>query len=313
MAEQRDAYDVVVVGGGAAGLSGALVLARARRSVVVIDGGSPRFAPADGIHGLVSQDGITPAEWLDRGRSDVRRYGGHVLNGVVEAVSGSAEFAVTLADYRTVFARRVLVATGVTDELPRIAGLAGRWGRDVLHCPYCHGWEARDRAVGVLASGPLSAYQASLMRQWSDDVTYFPHKEPGLSDEDAEVFAARGIRVVSGEVAEVRVTGDRLTGVRLADGTTVSRDVLVVSPRMVARADFLAGLGVHPVEHPAGIGQCLPSDATGRTEVPGIWVAGNVTDLAAQISAATAAGAAVASRINADLVDEETVRAVTPA
>ena len=313
MVEQRDAYDVVVIGGGAAGLSGALVLARARRSVVVIDSGAPRFAPAASIHGLVSQDGITPTEWLERSRSDVLRHGGRIVPGVVEAVSGGTAFAVTLADYRTVFARRVLVATGLIDELPDVPGLWQRWGRDVLHCPYCHGWEARDQAIGVLASGPLSVYQASLLRQWSDDVTYFPHRETALSDDDAELLAARGVRVVDGEVAALEVTDDRLAGVRLTDGTVVSRDVLVVSPQMVARASFLSGLGVHPVDHPAGIGQYLPSDATGRTEVPGIWVAGNVTDLTAQVSAATAAGAAAAAQINADLVDEDTDQAVLSA
>ncbi|ONI87831.1 thioredoxin reductase [Actinosynnema sp. ALI-1.44] len=306
MFEQRDGYDVVVVGGGAAGLSGALVLARSRRSVVVIDSGSPRFTPAANIHGLVSQDGITPAEWLERGRSDVLRHGGEVVHGTVEAVAGGTGFAVTLADYRTIFTRRLLVTTGLTDELPGIPGLWDRWGRDVLHCPYCHGWEVRDQAIGVLATGPLSVYQASLFRQWSDDVTFFSHATPSLSEEDTERFAARGIRVVDGAVESLDIVDDRLAGVRLADGTVVSRDALVVSPRMVARARFLAGVGLRLVEHPAGIGQYIPSDVTGRTDVPGIWVAGNVTDLTAQVATAAAAGAAAAAQINADLVEEET-------
>ncbi|ALG10340.1 NAD(P)/FAD-dependent oxidoreductase [Kibdelosporangium phytohabitans] len=306
MVEQQNSYDVVVIGGGAAGLSGALVLARARRSIVVIDSGSPRFTPAANIHGLLAQDGITPAEWLERGRSDVVRHGGRIAHGTVEAVTGGTEFAVTLADYRTIFARRLLVASGLTDELPDIPGLGERWGRDVLHCPYCHGWEVRDQAIGVLATGPLSAHQALLLRQWSDDVTFFSHGTPFLSEDDRERFAARGIRVVDGDVMSLEVVDDRLAGVRLADGAVVSREALVVSPRMVARARFLSGLGLHPVDHPAGAGQYIPSDSTGRTEVPGIWVAGNVTDLAAQVAGATAAGAVAAAQINADLVDEET-------
>jgi Thioredoxin reductase len=216
---------------------------------------------------------------------------------------------VALTDGRTVRMRRILVATGLVDELPDIPGLRARWGRDVLHCPYCHGWEVRDQAIGVLASGPMTVHQALLFRQWSDDVTLFSHTMPP-TDEEAEQLAARGIRVVAGEVASLEVVEDRLVGVRLGDGTVVSREALAVSPRMAARAGFLAALGLRPAEHPAGVGEYIPSDATGRTDVPGVWVAGNVTDLAAQVGAAASAGAAAAAQINADLVAEETRRSV---
>jgi thioredoxin reductase len=307
----RNGYDVVVVGGGAAGLSGALMLARARRSVVVIDAGAPRNAPAAGVHGLLALDGIRPAELLERGRADVRRYGGHVVSGEVDAaVREETGFAVTLADGRRVRARRLLVATGLVDELPDVPGLRARWGRDVVHCPYCHGWEVRDRAIGVLASGPMAVHQALLFRQWSGDVTFFSHTMPPPAGEAAEQLAARGIGVVDGEVASLEIAGDRLAGVRLSDGTLVGREVLAVSTRMVARAGFLATLGLRPAEHPGGVGEHITSDTTGRTEVPGVWVAGNVTDLAAQVGNAAAAGAAAAAQINADLVAEDTRRAV---
>ncbi|MEU4773718.1 NAD(P)/FAD-dependent oxidoreductase [Micromonospora sp. NPDC023644] len=304
-------YDVVVIGGGAAGLSGALTLARARRSVVVIDAGAPRNAPAEGVHGLLAREGIRPAELLDRGRAEVRGYGGRVVTGEVGAVDrDGGGFVVTLGDGRTVRARRLLVAAGLVDELPAVPGLRERWGRDVLHCPYCHGWEVRDRAIGILAGGPMSVHQALLFRQLSADVTYFCHTMPPLTDEQAEQLAARGIRVVHGEVASLEVVEDRLVGVRLGDGTVVGREALAVSSRMVARANFLAALGLRPVEHPAGVGEHVPADATGRTDVPGVWVAGNVTDPAAQVGAAAAAGVVVAAQINADLVAEETRLAV---
>ena len=162
-------YDVVVVGGGAAGLNGALMLARSRRSVVVIDAGQPRNAPADGVHGLLARDGMPPAELLERGRAEVRSYGGAVVAGTVTTIDRlPTGFTVGLADGRTVSARRLLVTTGVVDELPEIPGLRERWGRDVIHCPYCHGWEVRDRAIGVLASSPMVAHQALLFRQLSD-------------------------------------------------------------------------------------------------------------------------------------------------
>ena len=309
--ELRDGYDVVVAGGGAAGLSGALMLARARRTVLVVDAGAPRNAPAAGVHGLLARDGIRPAELLERGRAEVRGYGGHVIAGEAGAVVREGQaFAVTLADGRSVRARRLLVATGLADELPDIPGLRARWGRDVVHCPYCHGWEIRGQAIGVLASGPRSVHQALLFRQWSDDITFFCHAAAPPAGEEAEQLAARGIRVVTGAVASLEISGGRLAGVRLADGTVVSREALAVSPRAAVRAGFLAALGLRPAEHPSGAGEHIPADPAGRTAVPGVWAAGNITDPMAQVGTAAAEGATAAAMINADLVAEETQQAV---
>ncbi|WP_040833837.1 NAD(P)/FAD-dependent oxidoreductase [Nocardia brevicatena] len=312
MTEQlNDDYDVVVAGGGAAGLNGALMLARARRSVLVIDAGEPRNAPASGVHGLLAREGMPPAELLERGRAEVRGYGGRVEPGRITAVSrGAAGFTVTLADGRAVHARRLLVTTGLVDELPDIPGLRERWGRDALHCPYCHGWEVRDRAIGVLSTGPMSMHQALLFRQLSEDVVFFTHTRPAPTEAEAERLAARGIRVVEGEIAGLDIVDDRLVGIRLGDGTTVAREAVAVGPRMVARAEFLDGIGLRAVEHPAGVGLHIPADATGRSEVPGVWVAGNVTDPSAQVGASAAAGAFAGAQINADLVEEETHQAV---
>jgi thioredoxin reductase len=206
--------------------------------------------------------------------------------------------------------RRLLVTTGLVDELPDVPGLRERWGRDVVHCPYCHGWEVRDRAIGVLATGPMSVHQALLFRQWSAAVTLFLHRAPAPDPEQADRLAARGIAVVGGEVAALEVAGDRLAGVRLADGTVIAREVVAVAPRMVARAGLLTSLGLRAVEHPSGAGEHVPADPTGRTDVPGVWVAGNVTDLTAQVGAAAAAAALAAAQINFDLVTEETEAAV---
>jgi thioredoxin reductase len=312
MSEQvRDAYDVVVIGGGAAGLNGALQLARSRRSVLVVDAGQQRNRPAAAVHGLLGHDGRPPAELLARGRGEVRGYGGEVVTGEVTAVGGKLDpgFTVTLGDGRVVLARRLLVTSGLVDNLPDIPGLRERWGRDVVHCPYCHGWEVRDQPIGVLAGGPLSVHQALLFRQLSDDVVYF-RRGTALDDAAATRLAARGIRVVDGEVSAVVITDDRVAGVRLADGTVVTRQALTVAARMTARAGFLADLGLKASEHPSGMGSYIPADPTGRTEVPGVWAAGNVTDLAAQVGAAAAAGALAGAVINADLVEEETGQAV---
>ncbi|MGB3442020.1 MAG: NAD(P)/FAD-dependent oxidoreductase [Actinophytocola sp.] len=286
------------------------MLARSRRSVVVVDAGQPRNAPAAGVHGLLGREGTPPAELLALGREEVVGYGGEITPGEVADVTRDGDrFAVTLTDGRTIIGRRLLVATGLVDELPDLPGLRERWGKDVVHCPYCHGWEVRDQAIGVLATGPMSMHQAQLFRQLSADVTVFSHTLPP-SAEQAEELAARGIRVVPGEVAGLEITDDRITGVRMADGTVVARTAVAVATRMVARAGFLAGLGLTPVAHPSGIGEHLPADQAGRTDVPGVWVAGNVTDLAAQVGTSAAAGAGAGAQINADLIAEETRLAV---
>ena len=310
MTNEVQRYDAVVIGGGPAGLNGALMLARSRRAVLVIDAGEPRNTPAEGVHGLLGHDGIPPADLLERGRAEVSRYGGKVVSGEVSSAGRDGEdFIVELADASSVRARRLLVTTGVIDELPDIPGLQQRWGRDVLHCPYCHGWEVRDKAIGVLASGPNSIHQALLFRQLSDDVIYFSHLMPP-DDTQAHQLLSRGIRVMEGEVASLEVINDELAGVRMRDGSVVDRDVLVVSTRMVAQASFLADLGLKPTEHPSGLGEHIKVDPTGLTDVPGVWAAGNVTDIAAQVGGSAAAGAWAGARINADLVEEETRLAV---
>ncbi|QBJ97210.1 NAD(P)/FAD-dependent oxidoreductase [Rhodococcus sp. ABRD24] len=304
-------YDVVVIGGGAAGLSGALMLARARRSVLVIDAGEPRNAPAAGVHGFLSRDGVAPAELTEVGRDEVLRYGGQVIRGEVARIDRDADgFTSALADGRTVHARRLLVATGLVDELPDLPGLRERWGRDVLHCPYCHGWEVNDQAVGVLSTGPMGVHQALMFRQWSDDVTLFQHTGPEPTEAEREQFAARNITVVTGAVDSLVTDGDRLAGVRLIDGTVVSRQALVVAPRFVPRIAAIASLGIETATDPLTGAQFIPADPSGQTAVPGVWVAGNVADFKAQVLGAAAAAAACAIAINNDLITEDTNRAV---
>ncbi|GAA4732746.1 NAD(P)/FAD-dependent oxidoreductase [Phytohabitans rumicis] len=307
-------YDVVVVGGGAAGLSGAVALARARRSVLVVDAGQPRNAPAGHVHNYLAREGTPPADLLAAGRAEVTGYGGTVVTGRVEAATKEdGGFAVTLDGGRTVRARRLLVATGLVDELPGVPGLAQRFGRDVLHCPYCHGWEVRDRRIGVLATGPLAAHQAELWRQWSPHMTLLGHDAAPPDAEAAERLAARGIAVVPGPVAGLTVVDDTLTGVRLASGETVELDAVVVAPRFTARSGVLESLGIKPVDVEMGghvVGSQVPADPTGATTVPGVWVAGNVADVRAQVVVSAAAGLGAGAAINADLVAEDTRIAV---
>jgi thioredoxin reductase len=310
-----DAYDVVVIGGGAAGLNGALMLGRSRRTVLVIDSGAPRNAPAAGVHGFLTRDGIPPAELVALGSDEVRNYGGHLIDAEVVSVSGNSAtgFVVTATDGLEVRASRLLVTTGLIDELPSTAGLREHWGTDVLHCPYCHGWEARDKAIGILATSGWAVHQAQMFRQLSDDVVLFLNEAFRPSADESAQLAARGIQVVPGEVVALESADGRLAGVRLADGTVVARQAVTVMPRFVARAGFLDTLGLDTVPHPMGVGEYIPADENGLTMVPGVWVAGNVTNLMAQVGAAAAAGALAGAQINGDLILEEVRMAVEAA
>jgi thioredoxin reductase len=304
--------DVIVVGGGLAGLAGALTLVRARRSVLVVDAGHPRNAPAAHAHGYLTRDGASPLELLAAGRAEVAGYGGQIMTGTVASLARlpSGGFGVTLADGTSRRARRMLVATGLVDEYPGIPGLRDRWGRDVVHCPFCFGWELRDQPLAVLATGPQAAGQALMWRQWSQDVALFLHTAPRPIPEQVEQLAARGISLVKGEVAGVEVTGDRLSGVRLRSGQVIPRRAVVVGPQFEARHALLDNLGVSVAEHPLGIGHQVTADATGRTAAAGVWVAGNAADVIAGVMQAAASGVTAAAAINADLTAEDTTAAV---
>ncbi|MFV5996313.1 NAD(P)/FAD-dependent oxidoreductase [Streptomyces sp. NPDC056231] len=312
--------DAVVIGGGAAGLNGALMLARSRRSVVVIDSGTPRNAPAEGVHGLLGLDGTPPAELYKRGREEVRHYGGLIVSGEVisaepaaPSADGDLRFTVTLADGSALTARRLLVATGLRDVLPEVPGLAEHWGHGVVHCPYCHGWEVRDEPIGILAIGSASVHHALLFRQLTDDLIYFT-RGTELDDDTRARFAARNIRIVDTPVEEVVKADDGgIAGVRLADGQVVARRVLAVATFMQARTEGLDGLGLPMEDVPGGMGRRFASGMAGTTDVPGVWVAGNATDLTAQVGPSAAAGALACAHINAHLAAADTDAAVAAA
>jgi thioredoxin reductase len=255
---------------------------------------------------------VPPAELLQKGRDEVRRYGGLVVAGEVTSAGpaapsadGDLRFAVTLADGASLRARRLLVATGLRDVLPDVPGLARHWGRSLVHCPYCHGWEVQDEPIGVLAVGPASVHQALLFRQLTGDLVYFS----GGTELDADTrarFAASGIQVVDTPVDAIESTADgNVAGVRLRDGQLVARRVLAVATRMQARTEGLDGLRLPVQDLPGGMGRSVASGMAGQTEVPGVWVAGNATDLFAQVGASAAAGALAGAHMNAHLVDAD--------
>jgi thioredoxin reductase len=294
-------YDVVIVGGGAAGLSAALVLSRARRRVLVVDSGTPRNAPAARMHGFLSRDGLPPGDLLAVARDEVQSYGGTITSDTVTELvrAGQIGFQVILVDGARISTRRLVVATGLRDELPDIPGLRDRWARDVLHCPYCHGWEVRDQQLGVLWGGPDTVRYSQIVRQWAQDVVLFA-PVGALTQEQRVELVARAVGIVEGTVARVLVENDQLSGVEMDDGRTVARAAVFVPPHFVPNDDLLNGLGATFDEQ-----GWVVTGANGATSVPGVWVAGNVTNPRAQVVTAAGEGSAVAIAINADLVDED--------
>lgn len=303
---ELEAHDVAIIGGGPAGLSAALVLGRSRRRVVVIDAGTPRNAPASHMQGFLSRDGMRPTALLRAARAEVQGYGVELIDDRV--VEATARFVLRLAGGRTIRARHVLLATGAADELSDVPGARERWGRDFLHCPYCHGWEVRDQPLGVLSTGPGSVEHAHLLRQWTDDVILFTHEHP-ITDRERAALDGRGIAVVDGQVERLLVTDDRLRGVQLTDGRTVSRAALFIRPALRAHHDGLAAaLGCETLA-----GGLLRTDSDGRTTVPGVWAAGNAANPRAQVITAAGEGSAVAIAINTELAKEDVDTAVQQA
>lgn len=296
--------DVLIIGSGSAGLSAGLMLARSRRRILVLDGGAPRNAVAAHMHGVLGRDGWSPLDLVAIGRTEVARYGGVVESANAVSISGaSGHFIVTLDSGEVRTARRLLVASGLRDELPPIQGLADHWGKGVAHCPYCDGWEARDSRIAVVSTGAMSLHQAQLLRQLSADVTYYVEGTE-LPAADFAVLLARGITVERRRIAAIESTGGTVSAVHLDDDSVAPTDVVFVRPRAVPHDGLLHQLGAATTP---GIDdhEWVTVDATGRTSVPGVWAAGNVVNPAATVPVSAAAGSTAGAAINADLVDDE--------
>ncbi|WP_424449130.1 FAD-dependent oxidoreductase [Microbacterium arborescens] len=307
--------DVVIVGAGPAGLSAAQMLGRARRRTLVLDSDSPRNRFAEHMHAVVGFDGTSPAELRRRGRSEAEKYGVAFRSARVERV-GEIEggLEIELAGAERITARALLVATGVADHLPDVPGLAARWGRTVLHCPYCHGWEVRDRRIGVLATSPMSLHQIELVRQWSADVVAFTAAAGDLGDDVRERLAARGIRIVASSVIGVVGPGDgigddaEIGAVVTADGEHIAVDAIFTGGRLEPHDAFLADLDLARADGP--VGSFIAVDAAGATSHPLVWAAGNVVVPMANVPLSMGAGSMAGAAVNAALVFRDAAAAV---
>jgi thioredoxin reductase/SAM-dependent methyltransferase len=307
--------DVAVIGGSAAGLAAALQLGRQRRSVIVVDAGEPRNAPAAHMHGYLGREGEPPSALLAAGREEVRSYGGEVLDGRVTTVTRADDdrFRIALVGGHSITARRVLAATGLVDELPDIDGLAEHWGGDAVHCPFCHGYEVRDRRIVQLVTHPMALHTAPLFRQLSARLTVVVRDDLELNRGELDALRAAGAHIVDGPVRRI-VTGvdGHIAAVEMDGDVRIDADVVVVSPRFRVRAEPFVSLGLEFTPHPSGLGDVVATDATGATSVPGLYAAGNVTDPSQQVSQAAANGSRVGAMISFSLADEDLRGAARP-
>ncbi|WP_129656297.1 bifunctional NAD(P)/FAD-dependent oxidoreductase/class I SAM-dependent methyltransferase [Rothia halotolerans] len=307
--------DVAIIGGSAAGLAAALQLSRQQRSVIVVDAGDPRNAPAAAMHSYLGHEGRSPADFLRIARAEVCSYGAEVLTGRALDVARDAEgFRIELTGGHVLRARRVVAATGLTDELPEIPGLAEHWGTSVIHCPFCHGYESRDRRIVALVTSPVGLHALPLLRQLTEQLTVVVHGGVPAEDPQLATLKSAGVPVIVEPVE--RILDDdagRLRALRLADGTEVPADTILIGTRLHARVAPFAGLGLAASEHPTGIASYVEADpVTGATAVPGLYAAGTLAEPTLQVLPTAAAGGRVGAMISFDLAQEDLEAAARP-
>lgn len=281
-------FDAIVVGGGFAGLSAATYIARGRRSVCVIDTGSPRNRFSAASHGFFGQDGSDPRAMIAQARTQLLSYPQvtFVAGEVTDAGAGE-DFTVRLASGEKLHAARLVLAHGISDVLPELPGLAQRWGKSVLHCPYCHGYEFAERKLGVLAASPLSAHQAMLIAEWGPTTLYLDGR--AMPDEaTCARLAQRGVEIEPAAMAGLFGPGDMLSGAHLADGRKVAIDALYVAPRSRLNGPLAERLGCALDEGP--FGPVIRTDAAKLTTVAGVYAAGDIARAPHSVSWAVADG-----------------------
>ena len=300
-------WDCVVVGGGAAGLSAALVLGRSRRRTLLVDAGEQSNLAAHGIGGLLGFDGRPPAELYAAGRSELAAYPsvelrrGTVTNGIADGGS----FVLELADGSRVRTRRVLLATGMDYEAPPITGLAELWGRSAFHCPFCHGWEARDQPLAVLAQVDRAVHMALMLRGWTDDIVLLTNGEPGLDPEHREQLGAAGVTVDEREIAEFVSESGELASVAFADGPPLARRGVLVAASLHQRSTLAAELGVAFLPPTPVVVDGIDVDSFQRTSVPGVFAAGDLSAAIPQVAAAISSGSMAATAAVQSLLAED--------
>jgi thioredoxin reductase len=294
-------HDAIIIGGSFAGLSAAMYIVRARRSACILDTGMPRNRFAAHAHGFFAQDGSEPGAMLATARAQVAAYPTATFI-VGEAVSAAREqdgFLVTLATGEALESARLVLAFGISDELPAIPGLAERWGSSVLHCPYCHGFEFSGQRLGVLYVSPMSLHQAMLIAEWGPTTLYLN----GTADPDDVSLAelrARGVTIEPGLVKALHGDGAKLSAIELGDGRMSGMDALYLGPRTRLNSEIARQLGCEMDEGPFGL--IIRTDATQMTTVPGVYAAGDIARGSHNVTWASADGVMAGMAVHRSLV-----------
>lgn len=289
-------HDVAIVGGSYSGMAAALQLLRARRSVLVIDAGKRRNRSASHSHGFLGQDGVDPAELARIARTQLALYPTLTwLEGTVEQVAGSKDAFHVTSEGATHSARRLLLAVGVLDRLPDIAGLSERWGKSIFHCPYCHGYELDSGRIAVIATGPMSVHQAQLLPEWGD-TTFFLNGALELDKATRDDLVHRGVSIESGLIE--RISGN--AEVTLADGRRMAFAGVFTAPHSEPSSPIATQLGCEIVKMP--MGKQIWTGDTKETSVPGAFACGDVARAPHSVSLAVADGAWAGAQIHRSLV-----------
>lgn len=298
-------YEVLIVGGGAAGLTAALTFGRLQRRVLVCDNQRPRNQPAAHMHNFPGFDGQSPESWRRQVRTEIAAYPSVRLTAdtvlTLEAASGS--FVARLASGGQLRAARVLLAYGMRDQLPDIDQLPALWGRTAVHCPFCHGFEFRDRPLGVIGDGDQVLHLVAMLLGLSQDVLLFSNGPSRLSQAGRNKLAGRGLELIETPIATLRHQAGQLEAVVLADGRQIPRTALYVAPRFPVRlsADLGEILGCARTEF-----GWYAVDENGQTSVPGVYAAGDIAGLHGQTVLMSAAfGSLAAARISAELLMQQ--------